>query len=427
MTTASVVFAHPEIWDIMLPYVGSHEWLFLGGVCKSWAALYAGQPLSCRLRKRQAASAAQQRSTSYGAAAASLRRTLWVCKTGAKESAKHSLLQLAKAAASQGSSNVLMWARAEAVEHWSDWGSDLCIAAIRGNQLATLQRLHSDAEVHFDVLYMARTAAGSRAADLTMLQWICSQKTGWVSNDLIALCAAAGAIAAIDKLDWLRTFVPGEHFHNNVCYAMIDAGAVVPLQWLIAHGMRFLDVQFTDRAMWRLQFAAVRHLVQQGCTWRAEVARLAAAAAADAQMLQWMREADQLPWTTEVLSVLLCIAGQTDNMPAARWLREQGAAWPASLLQRAVLTCTGEAARPLRDAALIQQYMVISEQQPVAVCWSQSAIQWALANGCPWGLWDSSLCIYVCSQLYTLHTPAAHQRITWAHAAGCPCSCKRTV
>jgi hypothetical protein len=354
----------------VLQYAGRDEWLYFGGICKSWAALYASQPQS--LRKRQASNALRRRSTSYDATAASLQRTLWACKTDA-DLVQHSLLQqLTKAAALHGTIDILKWARAEAPEHWPKWAQHVCTAAISGNQLTALKWLRQDPVLQFNILPMAKAAASSKRADLAMLQWICSQKTGWVSDDLIALCAAAGAIAAIDKLGWLRTFCPGQHwYHRDVWYAMIDAGAVASLQWLTAHSVRFNHVQVTDRALAGLQFAALRYLVQQGCPWRADVARLLAAAVADVQTLQWMREADQLPWTAAVLSELLVVAGQSDNVPAAVWLREQGAEWPATFLQLAVVIFTGQ---PAQATGLLQHRLVISNQVQPVMCAGHSQL-----------------------------------------------------
>jgi hypothetical protein len=410
LVTASAVLQQDEIWHMIMGHVGRHEWLFLGGVSKNWAALHAGQPLRRRKRRPATASASRQSLTSYSAAAASLRRAVWAYKAEAKKSVKQlTVLQLAKAAASQGISDVLAWARAEAADLWPAWGKDLCIAAISGNQLATVRSLHDDPEMQFDTLCLARAAAGSKTADLAMLQWICTQRVGWVSDELIALRAAAGAIAAIDKLDWLRTFVPGEHWYqHDVWCAMIDAGAVASLQWITAHNKRFHMVHFADRAMWARQFAALRFLVQHGCPWSADKARHLAAAAGDVQMLQWMRDADHVPWTVAMYTALLVTAGQFATVPTstAAWLREQGAEWPTSFLQPAALPC------------------IVKHMQPALMCWSQSAIQWALANRCPWGAWDSSACIATCSHVYTLRTSGVQQRITWAHAAGCPCSCR---
>jgi hypothetical protein len=435
MATASVVLSRPEIWDTVVQHVGQHEWLYLGGVCRSWAALYAGQPRSRRRRQPEATSALRQKSTSHCAAAASLRRALWAYRYHTKKSVKQlSVLQLAKAAAAQGTSEVLVWARAEAAKQWCTWGQELCIAAISGNQLATLRSVRDDAEVQFDTLHLAITAAGAQTADLGMLQWICSQRVGWVSDELIDLCAAAGAIAAIEKLDWLRTFVPGEHWHTaKVCSAIVDTGAVASLEWLTAHGLQWPEAHlgawsYAEWAFLSLQFEALRYVVQHGCPWRTQGAALVAAAAADVQTLQWIVEADQQPWSAARLSALLIVAGQSDNVPVATWLREQGAEWPRSFLQPAVLVISKDAVVQetlLSNAPLLQHYTNTNDdEEPVVVCWSQSTIQWALANGCPWGEWDSDTCIAVCSQPNILQTPAAQQRITWAHAAGCPCSCR---
>jgi hypothetical protein len=46
-------------------------------------------------------------------------------------------------------------------------------------------------------------------------------------------------------------------------------------------------------------------------------------------------------------------------------------------------------------------------------------MQWARANGCPWGAWSSSDCVRYCeSQRRSL---AVFDTMLWAHAAGCPC------
>jgi hypothetical protein len=86
------------------------------------------------------------------------------------------LAPLSKAAAFGGSSEVLVWARAEAGSRWPAWNKQLCIAAASGNQLATLQWLRGAAseEPWANVVQIARRAA--ECADLPMLQWIFDQQ-----------------------------------------------------------------------------------------------------------------------------------------------------------------------------------------------------------------------------------------------------------
>ena len=111
-------------------------------------------------------------------------------------------------------------------------------------------------------------------------------------------------------------------------------------------------------------------------------------------MLEWLQQADEEHWRTAILTQLLLAAGPVDNLNAAKWLRGQGAEWPWSF-------------------GVLQQ---IEPRQ-----WSPFGLrtmQWALASGCPWGKWHSSVCIEMCSQDSTLSSQAAQDAVTWAHAAG---------
>jgi hypothetical protein len=51
-------------------------------------------------------------------------------------------------------------------------------------------------------------------------------------------------------------------------------------------------------------------------------------------------------------------------------------------------------------------------------------MKWARANGCPWGVWNSTTCTQVCFLGcfgILLDRQATLDAILWAHAAGCPC------
>jgi hypothetical protein len=172
--------------------------------------------------------------------------------------------------------------------------------------------------------------------------------------------------------------------------------------------------QYSQKAASLGQFGVLRHLIETvGCPWNAEV-RKAAAKLGSAEDLQWLQDADAAAWTTTELSQLLVIAGQNDNLSAAKWLRATGAEWPASFLQR------------------IPRYDKVN-------CWPLRTMQWARASGCPWGAWSSKNCVCCCEtkqrSLYVHCKPwecwtrAADPRLLelydamlWAHAAGCPCN-----
>jgi hypothetical protein len=66
---------------------------------------------------------------------------------------------------------------------------------------------------------------------------------------------------------------------------MCNAATVAPLTTTC--GTRLQHLNITTRALAGLQFATLRYVVvQASCAWRADVARLLAAAAGDVQTLQ---------------------------------------------------------------------------------------------------------------------------------------------
>jgi hypothetical protein len=63
-------------------------------------------------------------------------------------------------------------------------------------------------------------------------------------------------------------------------------------------------------------------------------------------------------------------------------------------------------------------------------CWSLQCLQWAIAQGRPWGVWPESVCRTaidnkILRSSETIKEAERQSRRTWAHAHGCPCSCAR--
>jgi Tfp pilus assembly major pilin PilA len=338
----------------------------------------------------------QGKTTSFAAAAVSLRRALYASKCDATL-LEQNLLSLSKAAAACGCTEVLTWARAVAEERWQIWSDELCAAAAKGNQLAMMQLLQSDAELQFDAVKLAAAAAGCKSVQPATMQWICGQREPWTVAEVIKLCIKAAAADDADKLNWL---------HNNmsscsaalkarsVATASIEAGALSALRWLAGNGVQLSDMMYTDCASNAAQFAVLRYLIAEAhCPWDAQTARESAAKAGTLADLQWLADRDSRFWTVAELSQLLSSAAERDELATAIWLREQGAAWPQSFVQR-----NG----PISSA---------SSAATGCATWSIRAMQWALASGCNWGT-SWVLC-------YGKHEGAA----AWAHAAGIPCFC----
>jgi hypothetical protein len=397
------VLEQPLVLSLVLQYAGPDQWLFLGAVSKAWAALHTTvlhQRAACRQRDPNAAPC-NAKATSFAAAAASLARVLYACDYDAMLRSKK-LLPLSKGAASCGSSDVLIWAKATASSKWLDWHQELCMAAAAGNQLATLQWLRTfDPEQQWEVLDVAAKAA--ECAGLPMLQWILEQQPEWSAESARRVSAGAARGAdALDRLVWLFHRFEAYIIELSFQFAVESSrrGAVASLQWLALRGFPLNDTYYATTASAGGQLAALRFLVEvAGCPWDVAAVRTAAIAADDAEILQWASSADEAAWTTAVLSELLLAAAQDVKLRAADWLRDAGAEWPASFLYE-------------------------GPAHAVFQVWPVRSMQWARANGCPWESWDGATCTNICSvSLYRelLYRQATQDAMLWAHAAGCPC------
>jgi hypothetical protein len=412
------VLEQPVVLSVVLQYAGPKQWLFLGGVSKAWAAMLEAA-VHERLSRSREQSGVQRagKATSFTAAAASLDRALYACACDGTF-IKSKLLPLSEAAAATGSRDVLIWVKATAAEWYQQvgWHQQLCLSAVRGSQLTTLQWLLAQSLERLDTVKLAAEAA--EHADLAMLQWACDLQPNWTEQDVevAAFGAAAAATDAIEKLDWLHNRFPEHQLATpSIARKSIVAGVVQSLQWLAAQGLDFRDLEYTTLAASHGQFGVMRYLVESvGCPLRVVDAHIAVAKRGSAEDLQWLRAVDENTWTTAVLSRLLIIAGQNDNLQAVMWLRAAGAEWPASFLQRSSMYS--------------------------GACWSLRAMQCARASGCPWGAWSSSDCVryyghmdismsvFDEKQPWNIWARTTDPRILdvydamlWAHAAGCPC------
>jgi hypothetical protein len=403
----------PLVLELVLQYAGPDQWLFLGAISKTWAAMHEAVPHE-QHRRRRAAMREHGKTTSFAAASASMNRALYACACDVNF-VKDKLLPLSKAAAASGRTDVLLWAKATAASKWIEWHQQLCLSAAACSQLATLQWLLAQSEEPVAAVQIATEAA--KHADLAMLQWACNLQPNWTEKDVEAVaCGAAAADDAIEKLDWLRVHFPEHQLATpDVAFSSICIGAVQSLQWLAAQGLALQTEQYTGVAAHNGQFGVLQYLIETlGCPWNAVKVRDAAAKLGSAEDLQWLREADAAIWNTAVLSRLLIVAGLNDNVPTAKWLRAAGAEWPTSFLTR---------------VSAIK-----------VVCWPLRTMQWARASGCPWGTWRSFDCTNYCGHAdvtltvfdakpwkYWAHTTDprvldVYDAMLWAHAAGCPCS-----
>jgi hypothetical protein len=116
-------------------------------------------------------------------------------------------------------------------------------------------------------------------------------------------------------------------------------------------------------------------------------------------MLKWLHRVTA-PWSHDSTKHLMFTAGYRDHLDVVQWLHAQGVQWPQRLY----------------DAALL------SDTKTANIYWTAPVVEWALAHGCTWGVWQ-------CQDFQVQHYPdgfykdKAVELFAWAHEHGCPCTC----
>ena len=227
---------------------------------------------------------------------------------------------------------------------------------------------------------LAHAAAAARSIDV--LRWLkqqgcafdrhASDSAAFVPKNLVVLqylleagcplhedvCTSAAQADDFEQLQWLHAH--GALLSTGVAQIYARRGAVHVLQWLQQQGVAF-DCCTLYTAAEHNQLSACKWLRAAGCPWD-ESCCMIAVVSQHTQLVRWLRTSG-CPWDTELIcyfavrtrahsaSVLMlqCLqelealstaadltralnhAGALGNVPAAVWLREQGAQWPAAL------------------------------------------------------------------------------------------------
>eukprot|EP00953_Heterococcus_sp_UTEX-ZZ885_P029672 15733-Heterococcus_DN1.PRE.2 len=113
-------------------------------------------------------------------------------------------------------------------------------------------------------------------------------------------------------------------------------------------------------------------------------------------------------WSDDTYRTVMMHAGVKDELELLQWARQHApTVWPDQLWEP---SWRGSSMRPIN-------------------CWSLQCLQWAISQGCPWGVWTEDVCrtaadVKVVSDNAMIEA-AQQSRRAWAHANGCPCSCAR--
>eukprot|EP00953_Heterococcus_sp_UTEX-ZZ885_P014120 8037-Heterococcus_DN1.PRE.4 len=187
----------------------------------------------------------------------------------------------------------------------------------------------------------AEAAAGGH---LELLR--CLHESGCPWN-LGAICARAVESGSIEVLQYLKR--EGAVFNEGVMTAAAEAGKLHICQYLRAEQCPW-DASACTGTVYTGSVDALRWLREQGCPCDIWSVRETAARLGQLSILLYMQNSAP-PATAPQVTELLHIACSYSNLAAAKWLRQQGAEWPA------VLPCGWS-------------------------MWKSDVLQWARAEGC---------------------------------------------
>jgi hypothetical protein len=198
-------------------------------------------------------------------------------------------------------------------------------AALAGH-LSVLQLVYRDNCRSEELL--CSLAAGR--ADLDMLNWLHARDCSLGEADELA-CQAARA-GSTEVLAWLQQ-LGAVHFSGEVMHVAARNGNTAVCVWLRAQGCAW-DASPTVGAARANKLDTLKWLYEHDCPcdWSTneDSTAVEAACGGSPEMLQYCLEQGAV-WSAEQLTTLLQAAGSTDSLANAKWLRQQGAEWPAVL------------------------------------------------------------------------------------------------
>jgi hypothetical protein len=282
--------------------------------------------------------------------------------------------EITKIAAKDGDLEMLMWARsrrcewqADRIPNWAaqsgnvdmlDWliheddiffnAKTMRCAAVNGD-LAMCQFLW-DVGCDWDELVAAEACC---SGNLELVQWLhddgCHVSAGFAKR--------ASGSCSVEMLTWL--YQQGYAFVEGRCMqCAAKAGLLDNCKYLLSIGCPFTDLVCSEAALIG-HFKIVRWAHQAGSPLHAsdEIAQHAARLN-NLEMLQYMQQ-QHVVWKAAQLSELLNAAGAYEHLDVAKWLRQQGAQWPAVL-----------------------QHTMTYSQQTVLTHWKGETLVWARSEGC---------------------------------------------
>jgi hypothetical protein len=195
------------------------------------------------------------------------------------------------------------------------------LGAAEGNELAVVQFLHAQCcPWHWRV-----AEAAAKRHNFAMLRWI--REHGCVWNERNILMEAAGS-GNIGMIAWVKQ-QPGVVCDLDVMTAAARKGRTAMCEHLKTQQCPW-DTYACDAAAYAGHLSTLRWLHEHGCPWEVHSVCEAAASGGSVKVMLYL-QGEGLMIEDNMLRYMLSAAGSHDQLAAAVWLRERGAAWPERL------------------------------------------------------------------------------------------------
>jgi hypothetical protein len=217
-------------------------------------------------------------------------------------------------AAKSGSIDMLKWLQ----QRGCAFDARSCEQAAQAGHLHVLMFLHSQ-DCHWNT--KTCDAAASRG-DQPMLQWLRKQGCPW---KLSSVCDRAAGSGNVELMKWLRR---GVVFDAVTMRCAAERGQLSMCQYLREQQCPW-SATACEEAAEHSHTETLIWLHENGCPWVVDGVCMAAAHSGSTDTMSYIVEQECV--STELLTNMMRAAGADSKLVAVKWLRQQGADWPAVL------------------------------------------------------------------------------------------------
>jgi hypothetical protein len=203
------------------------------------------------------------------------------------------------------------------------------INAVKTRQLSILKYLHAEGYV-FTTQALGRMGPIEVAAivgDAEVMEWLDSIGCNWQEDSVYIAAAEQGRA---QSLKWM--YQHGAQYHNFIMTKAAMNNRLDACKYLSSIGC-FGNEGTCDAAFYSKRLEVFKWLHEHGCPWDAKQLLFAPKNRDGYDGLRDYLLSQTPEWQTPaILTDLLNQAGALDNLSVAKWLRQQGAEWPQSLV-----------------------------------------------------------------------------------------------